>query len=116
MIAANKALGQNFGLAANMDVPLEYDIFHCPSCVNTWKQSNCVVNKPFKTAVDDLKGVAGGAAFVGASSNMSGGAGAMIKGAVSAVGKEVLGVLALGGAAFHSIMSTADAVLHGCSE
>ena len=29
---------------------MAYDIFHCPSCVNTWKQSNCVVSKPLEQA------------------------------------------------------------------
>jgi hypothetical protein len=102
--------------APNNDVPLEYDIFHCPSCVNTWKQSDCVVNKPFKTAADDAKWAAAGAAFVGASSNTGGGAGGMIKGAVDAVSKEATGAVALGGVALHSILATVGAVLNGCSE
>lgn len=29
---------------------MKYDIFHCPSCVNTWKQANCVVSKPLEQA------------------------------------------------------------------
>ena len=95
---------------------MAYDIFHCPSCVNTWKQSDCVVNKPFTTAADDLKWGVAGAAFVGASSNMGSGIGATIRGGIATIGKEALGVVALGGIAFHSIMSTAGALVNGCSQ
>jgi len=95
-------------------VPIGIDIFHCPSCVNTWKQSNCVVNRPFTTAANDLKSGVYGAAFVGVSSHMGEGIGATIKGGIATIGKEALGVAALGGIAFHSIMSTAGAILNGC--
>jgi len=97
-------------------VPIGIDIFHCPSCVNTWKQSNCVVNKPFNTAADDLKWGVAGAAFVGGASNTGGGIGAVFKGGITTIGKEALGVIALGGIAFHSIVSTAGAIFNGCSE
>ena len=97
-------------------MPIGIDIFHCPSCVNTWKQSNCVVNKPFNTAADDLKWGVAGAAFVGGASNTGGGIGAVFKGGITTIGKEALGVIALGGIAFHSIVSTAGAIFNGCSE
>jgi len=103
-------------IAPNSDVPIGIDIFHCPSCVNTWKQSNCVVNKPFNTAADDLKWGVAGAAFVGGASNTGGGIGAVFKGGITTIGKEALGVIALGGIAFHSIVSTAGAIFNGCSE
>ena len=97
-------------------MPIGIDIFHCPSCVNTWKQSNCVVNRPFTTAANDLKSGVYGAAFVGVSSHMGEGIGATIKGGIATIGKEALGVAALGGIAFHSIMSTAGALVNGCSQ
>ena len=59
--------------------PIGLNIWNCPdatgydACANTWKQSDCVVNKPFTTAADDLKWATGGAVFVGSSGSMHSG-------------------------------------------
>jgi RHS repeat-associated protein len=102
--------------APSKDVPLEYDIFHCPSCVNTWKQSDCVVNKPFNTVKDDLVVGATGAAFFGGVAHSGTGAGSILKGAANYVGKEALGAVAVATTYLHAITSTAYALVAGCSE
>jgi len=40
----------------------------------------------------------------------------MLQGAIEQVGADVMAVGALGGIAFHSIVNTRDAVLHGCKD
>ena len=102
------------GLAIAPSNDMEYDIFHCPSCVNTWTQSNCVVNKPFTTAADDLKWATAGAVFVGASGSMHSGVRGMLQGVIEEVGADVMAVGALGGIAFHSIVNTATSLVTGC--
>jgi len=95
---------------------MEYDIFHCPSCVNTWKQSDCVVNKPFNTVKDDLIVGATGAAFFGGVASSGTGAGSILKGAANYVGKEALGAVAVATTYLHAITSTAYALVAGCTE
>jgi hypothetical protein len=97
-------------------VPIGIDIFHCPSCVNTWKQSNCLVNKPFNTAKDDLIAGTAGAAFFGGIAASGSGAGSVIKGIVSTVGKEAFGAVAVATTALHAITSTAYAFVAGCND
>jgi hypothetical protein len=59
--------GKGLSIAPSKDVPLKYDIFHCPSCMNTWKQSNCVVSAPLQeVGADILAGAATDAAKRGA--------------------------------------------------
>jgi hypothetical protein len=40
--------------ASNNDVAIDYDIWHCPTCANTWKQANCVVSKPAEKIVASM--------------------------------------------------------------
>jgi hypothetical protein len=103
-------------VAPSKDVPIGIDIFHCPSCVNTWKQSNCVVNKPFNTAKDDLVAGTAGAAFFGGVAASGSGPGNVFKGAAEYVGKEALGAVAVATTALHAITSTAYALVAGCND
>ena len=102
--------------------PIGLNIWNCPdatgydACANTWKQSDCVVNKPFTTAADDLKWATGGAAFVGLSGSMHSGARAMLKGAIKEVGADVVTVAALGAIYFHAIVSTGYSLVAGCKD
>ncbi len=91
-------------------------LFHTPETENIWKQSDCIVNKPFNTAADDIKWTVAGAAFVGASSQMGGGTGAMIKGAIETAGAEAITVTVAGGIALHSLVSTLGSVVKGCKD
>lgn len=80
--------------APNKDVPIGINIFNCPDanghdpCANTWKQSSCVVNKPFNTVKDDFFAGTAGAAFFGGVAASGTGAGGVIRGVISTVGKE----------------------------
>jgi RHS repeat-associated protein len=58
--------------APNNGNDMKYDIFHCPSCVNTWKQSNCVVSKPLENAMNSTVKGAVGTAFKAGVSNGAG--------------------------------------------
>jgi RHS repeat-associated protein len=77
-------VGGGGGGAPNNDVPMAYDIFHCPSCVNTWTQANCVVSQPLASTAKDMATGAGGAAFIGGVNNGAGWGG-FIEGAWGAV-------------------------------
>jgi RHS repeat-associated protein len=61
-----------FQMASNNDSGMAYDIFHCPSCVNTWKQSNCVVSQPWINAATAVVVGAPAAAIQSGTNNVNG--------------------------------------------
>jgi hypothetical protein len=98
-------------VAPNND--MEYDIFHCPSCVNTWKQSNCVVSQPWINAATAVVVGAPAAAIQSGTNNVNG---SFLEGAWTAV-KE--GTASAGAAAaFYGtgIFLTAKYMVMGCPQ
>jgi hypothetical protein len=97
-------------------------IFNCPDasghdpCMNTWVQSNCVVNKPFKTAADDIKTGITTSAFIGGSAALHSGARNILGGVFKQVSADAVGFVAIVGAWSHGVFSAGHAVLYGCKD
>ena len=100
-------------IAPNNDSGMAYDIFHCPSCVNTWKQADCVVEKPLTNAANSTVKGAIGMGFKAGVSNGAGWGG-FLPAAWNAV---KTGTVTAGAAAWtyaNIIWDTANYTLNGC--
>jgi RHS repeat-associated protein len=92
---------------------MEYDIFHCPSCVNTWKQSDCVVSQPWINAATAVVVGVPAAAIQSGTNNVNG---SFLEGAWTAI-KE--GTASAGAAAAYyatGIFLTAKYMVKGCPQ
>jgi hypothetical protein len=92
---------------------MEYDIFHCPSCVNTWKQADCVVSKPLEDAGKDIGAGVVADAFKGGVANGAGWSGFM-QGAWNGVKEGTLTAAAAFWAYGSVIYHTAKYTVAGC--